>query len=216
MSIHTCEEQVEKILKLPLQLRLYNAIQEKRPFAIRCCDCSKEEGLAGSFARAYFTAPHLEDVESEEQPQVVLCVNRLHAVEEIEEVMTHEMVHAFDHCVAQKDLTECEPLACSEIRAAREAECRDNFHGGVGEVCRYVGMNPFDDSVPKEDENSINNICRWFKKRCARVNAARSVNAVFPGKGWNCVESVFEECYKDSHPFTTRNESGDKSKNVSK
>ena len=51
---------------------------------------------------------------------IVLCTNRL-TVDDLEEVLVHEMTHAYDYKFGHYDLTTCEGLAASEVRAAREA-----------------------------------------------------------------------------------------------
>jgi hypothetical protein len=51
--------------------------------------------------------------------QVVICHNHLSRQEEIEHALTHELIHAYDHCRASNiDWTNCQHHACSEIRAA--------------------------------------------------------------------------------------------------
>ena len=57
---------------------------------------------------------------------VVLCSNRLllNTPDEMEQVLVHELVHVFDVLKLRLDLRECDNLAYSEVRAAREAECR--------------------------------------------------------------------------------------------
>jgi hypothetical protein len=56
---------------------------------------------------------------------VVLCSNRLNVSNqrEIEEVLVHELVHAYDSHVQKLDFSSCLDLAYSEVRASREAEC---------------------------------------------------------------------------------------------
>jgi hypothetical protein len=45
------------------------------------------------------------------------------ALAEMEEILTHELVHVYDVRQLKLDLRDCENLAYSEVRAAREAEC---------------------------------------------------------------------------------------------
>ena len=143
MEVPSCQQHVQDVLHSTRPHALYAAIRAKLGgIEIRCCDCSKLDGIASSFARAYFSAPHLEDTASAERPLVTLCANRLRDGAEVREALTHELVHAFDHCVARRDLTRAESLACSEVRAAREAECRDNFGGGPRELCKLLGVDP--------------------------------------------------------------------------
>lgn len=63
-------------------------------------------------------------------------------------------------------------LACSEIRAAREAECYRSF--------------------PLE----------WLRKRCVTSTATRSTQNMFPAQGAACVAEVFERCMADTRPFS--------------
>jgi len=77
-------------------------------------------------ARAFVMGP---------QPlSVVLCTNRLSTdaspkeqLAEMEEILTHELIHVYDVRALQLDLRDCENLAYSEVRAAAAAECRNSF-----------------------------------------------------------------------------------------
>jgi len=178
---------------------LYKTIKLSQNFTVSCFDCSQhdDESPYGK-ARAYFAAPHLQDTESESKPRIVVCSNRVESSQDIKSVLVHEMIHAYDHCVSRKDLTKCEELACSEVRAAREGECRDNFNNGFGELCSLFGVNPLNNSF---NDGSLGEVCEWFKKRCIKEHAVRSTSIVFPIDGPNCVKSVFERCYRDFEPI---------------
>jgi hypothetical protein len=82
---------------------------------IQCRQCGTT-GPEGS-ARAYLRGPS--------PLTIILCTNRLSLSdsEEINEVLTHELIHVFDVHHRKWDLSNCHTLARSEIRAAREAEC---------------------------------------------------------------------------------------------
>jgi hypothetical protein len=55
---------------------------------------------------SFFTAPHIEEeVTAADRPEVVVCVNRLEDESEVDEVLLHELTHAYDHCVFKRDLT---------------------------------------------------------------------------------------------------------------
>ncbi len=48
--------------------------------------------------------------------QVVICHNHLSSQEEVAHALTHELVHAYDHCRGRDlDWTNCEHHACSEV-----------------------------------------------------------------------------------------------------
>lgn len=50
--------------------------------------------------------------------QVVLCQNHIQDQEWMDRVVTHELIHAFDHCRNKLDWSNGEHHACSEVRAA--------------------------------------------------------------------------------------------------
>mmetsp|Transcript_30870 Transcript_30870/g.64431 ORF Transcript_30870/g.64431 Transcript_30870/m.64431 type:complete len:399 (-) Transcript_30870:404-1600(-) len=87
------------------------------------CEICPWTGPKGN-ARAFVNGPQPLDI--------VICSNRLRhahrspklARQEMEEILTHEMIHVYDARQLQLDLRVCENLAYSEVRAAREAECR--------------------------------------------------------------------------------------------
>ena len=47
-----------------------------------------------------------------------MCGNRIRSFESFETVLTHELIHAFDHCRAEVDVTDLRHHACTEVRAA--------------------------------------------------------------------------------------------------
>ena len=59
----------------------------------------------------------------------MVCSNRvsLQNTQEIEEVLVHELVHAYDVKVQKLNLKLCETLAYSEVRAAAQAECHNSW-----------------------------------------------------------------------------------------
>jgi inner membrane protease ATP23 len=50
--------------------------------------------------------------------EVVMCGNRQMSQRAFNIVLTHELVHAYDHCRAQLDWTDLRHHACTEVRAA--------------------------------------------------------------------------------------------------
>ncbi|CAN0132993.1 unnamed protein product, partial [Ascophyllum nodosum] len=174
----TCRKHLEEVLRCGRPRRLLEsielgladakdgvkseAISHPVPLKVDCQQCPTE-GPA-STARAYLESP---------PPRVVLCANRLGSRREIEEGVVHELVHAYDYLVSGLKLTDCRPLAYSEVRAARTAECAETFD--------FLSFN-------------------FFKKRCTRAAASRSTDGLFPGRGADCVDEVFEAAYADEGP----------------
>jgi hypothetical protein len=85
---------------------------------LKCRKCASSGPEGG--ARAFLMGP---------QPlSVVVCHNRIQSDQtEVEEILTHELVHLYDVQTLQLDLQQCENLAYSEVRAAKAAECRDSW-----------------------------------------------------------------------------------------
>ena len=84
--------------------------------AIECIQCGSDTRAEGG-ARAFVRGP--------DPLSIVLCSNRLSSQREVEEVLVHELVHIYDVHSKKMDLRDCRQLAYSEVRAAREAECRN-------------------------------------------------------------------------------------------
>jgi hypothetical protein len=91
---------------------------------ISCRPCANTGPEAG--ARAFVMGPT--------PLSMVVCTNRLlqhssvhssrpAALAEMTEILTHELVHVYDVRQLQLNLRDCENLAYSEVRAARQAEC---------------------------------------------------------------------------------------------
>jgi hypothetical protein len=91
---------------------------------IECRPCASVGPESG--ARAFVMGPT--------PLSIVLCSNRLtyQTPEEMEQVLVHELVHIYDVRVQRLELRggNCENLAYSEVRAAREAECKDAWLAG--------------------------------------------------------------------------------------
>ena len=83
---------------------------------ITCRPCG-DSGPEGS-ARAFVFGPT--------PLQIVLCTNRLPLMnsDAIESALIHELMHIYDIWTRRMDLQDCHQLAYSEVRAAREGECR--------------------------------------------------------------------------------------------
>ncbi|KAL7497009.1 hypothetical protein ACHAWT_005130 [Skeletonema menzelii] len=112
-----------------------NHIQQRRDtrksttlatIAIECQQCGSDT-RAEAGARAYVKGP--------DPLSIVLCSNRLSSQREIDEVLTHELIHVYDIKKKKMDLTNCKQLAYSEIRAAREAECGNSLTAYTQKIC---------------------------------------------------------------------------------
>ncbi|TDH70093.1 hypothetical protein CCR75_009544 [Bremia lactucae] len=150
-----------------------------------CIDC-RADGPEGN-ARAFFSAP---------PPTVVLCANRLHSAQEVEESIVHELIHAYDYTVRKMDITKSDILACSifisryrsEIRSARESEC-------------YRKAKVLETMLPNVE--FFQKSARWLNARCVHEHAVRSTSSIFPIEARAEVDKMFERCYNDKSPFAS-------------
>eukprot|EP01040_Poterioochromonas_malhamensis_P008488 gene8488-9184_t len=100
--------------------------------------------------------------------QVILFAKELRTTDAIDEVLRHELTHVHDYLSRKYDMTTCEGLASSEVRAAKNGECFRYRH------------------FPSFIQNS-----------CIKKTAIASTCNIFPSEGENCVKRVFERSIED-------------------
>jgi len=113
----------------------------------------------------------------------LMCGNRVRDYRTFETVLTHELLHAFDHCRAEVDPTDLRHHACMEVRASSlSGDCTFRQEAKLGNLS-ITGQQP----------------------RCVRRRAAISVmaNPACPDAATAraAVDEVFERCYADMEPF---------------
>ena len=128
--------------------------------SIACQQCSNTGPEGG--ARAYVRGPI--------PLSIVLCSNRLHSPAEVQEVLVHELIHVYD-MRRGLDFHDCHQLAYSEVRAARDAECRSSLNRFTLSYC-----------VKERAGHATNNM---FPHQ----------------EGGNCVGRVLEAALTDRSPF---------------
>ena len=99
------------------------------------------------------------------------------------DVLTHELVHAYDDCRARVNWDNLEHLACSEIRAA-----------SLSGDCFYW----------KENFARLNFGWKAHHQKCAKDRAIKSilcVRDVSEDAAKEAVDSVLPACFKDTAPF---------------
>jgi Peptidase M76 family len=116
---------------------------------LKCRKCASSGPEGG--ARAFLMGP---------QPlSVILCHNRIASnKQEVEEILTHELVHLFDVQTLQLDLQDCENLAYSEVRAAKAAECRDSWNHFQPYCVKQKAISATNNLFPREGRNCINRV----------------------------------------------------------
>eukprot|EP00095_Tigriopus_kingsejongensis_P007727 maker-scaffold2453_size15579-snap-gene-0.4 protein:Tk07727 transcript:maker-scaffold2453_size15579-snap-gene-0.4-mRNA-1 annotation:"hypothetical protein AaeL_AAEL000332" len=110
--------------------------------------------------------------------QIVICANQCRDPAQVESTLAHELVHLYDHCANQLDLSQPDHLACTEVRAANLIHCQS----------------PLDSGWPLGAE----------RPACVRRRAANSV-AIIRGvplsQGLPMVDRVWDRCARDLEPI---------------
>jgi len=166
--------------------------------SLQCRPCQNRG--AESNARAFVMGPT--------PLSVVVCSNRLPAgsVEEMEQILTHELTHIYDVRHLKLNLLDCHSLAYSEIRAAREAECSPQ---------------------PSSNSNSSN----WIfgttqspyeqQQQCVQQKAVTATRNLFPHQAQACLDAALQAgALQDLRPFvdatsTTAPTAGSRTTNTS-
>jgi len=115
---------------------------------------------------------------------ILLCENRIYSKWHLEDTLTHELVHAYDHCKFDVNWADLRHHACSEIRASSlSGECRM-----MNQIAR----------------NKIFNFSKGHQK-CVRRRAVLSVranpNCKSDEQAVQVVNEVFDKCFNDTRPF---------------
>ncbi|KAJ6792950.1 mitochondrial inner membrane protease ATP23 [Iris pallida] len=171
MNQKECMERIAKGLKHPTVKFLREHMEKAGcPFWVKlilAADC-KTQGVAGRY-----TSRH----------GISVCCNNLTYQDEVNQVLIHELVHAYDDCrVKNMDWKNCAHHACSEIRA--------NHLSGD---CHYK----------RELLRGFMKI-RGHEQDCVKRRALKSVenNPYCSGAAAkDAIESVWDICYDDTYPF---------------
>lgn len=162
-SIEKCKNIVENLHRSSTRAAALLKSMSTQPM-VSCQDCSQTSRDVNQTTRAI-----LRDTFPLE---IAICCNRLNE-SEIEEVLVHELIHAYDYSGNRCDFSSCKGLAYSEVRAAREAECSKGYF-------------PFE----------------FMRQSCIRDCAIRSTSNLFPSaQSTICVDAVLSEAMKDLQPL---------------
>ena len=112
--------------------------------------------------------------------QVVICSNICVTPQKVEEILAHELVHLYDFCTTNLDLTRSDHLACTEIRAANLAHCKNQLY----DTFSHQQWTSHTDCVKHKAASSV-----------------RVIKGVPQSEALKIVENVFSKCYKDLEPI---------------
>ncbi|XP_045159812.1 mitochondrial inner membrane protease ATP23 homolog [Mercenaria mercenaria] len=119
--------------------------------------------------------------------QVVVCENNIKKEAPCCNVLSHEMLHAFDKCRAKFDINNVEHLACTEIRAA------NLFHCSL--TSAYVNGEAKPWNIKERHMNCVK------RKALTSVLLVRNIT---PEEADKVIDKVFSRCYNDLEPFGRR------------
>lgn len=170
MPVEECEDYIQRSFKHPtvrfLKEKLEKSGCRMGSDFIKAINCDAE--AAGGFARGV---------------GIVVCSNHVQLQDEVQQVVIHELIHAYDDCrAANLDWTNCAHHACSEIRA-----------GHLSGDCHYK----------RELLRGFLNI-RGHEQECVRRRVMQSVTAnpfCSEAAAKDAMEAVWGTCYNDTKPF---------------
>ncbi|WOK97424.1 mitochondrial inner membrane protease atp23 [Canna indica] len=172
MSIEDCVDRINKGLKHPtVRFLRQHMLKAGCPVWVQlfqAVNCRRE-----GFGGGYFSGQGIK-----------ICCNHMSTQDEINQVLIHELVHAYDDCrVKNIDWSDCAQHACSEIRA--------NHLSG-------------DCHLKRELLRGFLNKIGGHEPECVKRRALKSVqqNPYCSGaEAKKAVEKVWDICYNDTYPF---------------
>ncbi|KAK9480581.1 Atp23p [Lipomyces japonicus] len=141
--------------------------------------------VGGDIDRNHIVCHPCEGMEGGFNPSlgIMLCQNNLYTRSQVEDVISHELIHAYDEMKFHVDWLNLKHQACSEIRASSlSGECRilNEFMKGYGGFTRH-------------------------HQACVRRRAVTSVmgnpNCKTRQDAERAVDQVFDSCFNDTRPF---------------
>ncbi|EST08573.2 Peptidase M76, ATP23 [Kalmanozyma brasiliensis GHG001] len=115
---------------------------------------------------------------------ILICSNRIMNKSHLEDTLSHEMVHWYDHCRFLVDWTNLRHLACSEIRA-------NSLSGDCGFGREYTRKNY---AFKLQHQTCV-------KRRAVMSIMANPDCGGDQDKAERVVDEVFESCFGDTRPF---------------
>lgn len=115
---------------------------------------------------------------------ILLCANWIRSSWQLEDVLVHELVHAYDHLKFKVDLTNLRHHACTEIRASMlSGECR------ILNEIRKTGLANFGGKFQE------------CVRRRAVLSVAANPHCPSNAAATEAVTTVWKSCFNDTRPF---------------
>ncbi|KAJ4826265.1 hypothetical protein Tsubulata_018661 [Turnera subulata] len=170
VTVEECERMIRRSLRTPM-VKFLREHLEKAGCGVgdnffKAVNCSQE--IAGGYVPG---------------EGILVCSNAMNIQDEVNQVVTHELIHAYDECRAKNlDWTNCAHHACSEIRA-----------GHLSGDCHYK----------REFLRGYLKI-RGHEQECVRRRVMQSLKAnpyCSGAAAKDAMEAVWDICYSDTKPF---------------
>ncbi|KAK0590489.1 hypothetical protein LWI29_027863 [Acer saccharum] len=169
-TVEECQDMIQRSLRTPI-VKFLKEHLEKSGCAIgdnfiKAFHCDKK--ISGGYVRG---------------AGIMVCSNHMNIQDEVNQVVIHELIHAYDDCrAANLDWANCAHHACSEIRA-----------GHLSGDCHYK----------RELLRGYMKI-RGHEQDCIRRRVMKSVIAnpfCSETAAKDAMEAVWDVCYNDTKPF---------------
>ncbi|KGN51337.1 mitochondrial inner membrane protease ATP23 [Cucumis sativus] len=165
-----CEDMIRRSLRTPMVKFLMEHLEKSGcgigDRFIKAVHCEKQ--ISGGYVRG---------------EGIMVCSNHMNIQDEVNQVVIHELIHAFDDCrAANLDWANCTHHACSEIRA-----------GHLSGDCHYK----------RELLRGFMKL-RGHEQECVRRRVMKSLvaNPYCPeAAAKDAMEAVWDVCYNDTQPF---------------
>lgn len=115
---------------------------------------------------------------------ILICQNRIYSKWQLEDIMAHELVHAYDNLKFEVDWMNLRHHACSEIRAS-----------SLSGECRF--SNQFFKGVMKNFKRGHQECV----KRRAAISVAANPNCKSKEDAVKVIDEVWESCFNDTRPY---------------
>ncbi|KAH7846951.1 hypothetical protein Vadar_020059 [Vaccinium darrowii] len=169
-TVEECQDMIQRSLRTPMVKFLREHLEKSgcsiRDNFIKAIHCDQK--ISGGYFRG---------------EGIMVCSNHMTLQDEVNQVVIHELIHAYDDCrAANLDWANCAHHACSEIRA-----------GHLSGDCHY-----------KRELLRGSLKIRGHEQECVRRRAMKSVTAnpyCSESAAKDAMEAVWDVCYNDTKPF---------------
>lgn len=169
-TVEECEDMIRRGLRTPMVKFLKEHLEKSGcrigDNFIKASHCDQK--ISGGYARGR---------------GIIVCSNHMQIQDEVNQVLIHELIHAYDECrAANLDWANCAHHACSEIRAGHlSGDChykRELLRG-------YLKIRGHEQECVKR---------RVMKSMSGNPNCSESASR-------DAMEAIWDVCYNDTMPF---------------